>query len=309
MNENCSSNEDVINESKLDIKQNNIQQAINKLLPIYNEKEGFPVTTLLTKCYFLSEKFIDAKRIAYDNLNDFLHSLSDFKLLILVLVKNREFVKAREITEQIRKISKQWCKISTDIISEEERFVLENESAYLQNISNEFYHMSFNNNLYEQKETLLKGEKLPLNKFISYTKYLLLDPFVQETIKSELVDTLRKIGYQDIIKFRWINDNVYSVNMKELQPLSKLESYNNIMSKVAADYANNDLILYLRVKSYFEYQSITLYPLNDQIINNVNDWYKLSIDLYLYGQNNNFNKKSNYYKLISLIINKFSEIS
>ncbi|TPR23902.1 hypothetical protein DY102_02220 [Apilactobacillus timberlakei] len=309
MNENCSSNEDVINESKLDIKQNNIQQAINKLLPIYNEKEGFPVTTLLTKCYFLSEKFIDAKRIAYDNLNDFLHSLSDFKLLILVLVKNREFVKAREITEQIRKISKQWCKISTDIISEEERFVLENESAYLQNISNEFYHMSFNNNLYEQKETLLKGEKLPLNKFISYTKYLLLDPFVQETIKSELVDTLRKIGYQDIIKFRWINDNVYSVNMKELQPLSKLESYNNIMSKVAADYANNDPILYLRVKSYFEYQSITLYPLNDQIINNVNDWYKLSIDLYLYGQNNNFNKKSNYYKLISLIINKFSEIS
>lgn len=309
MNENYSSNEEVINESKLDIKQNNIQQAINKLLPIYNEEEVFPVTTLLTKCYFLSEKLIDAKKIAYDNLNDFLHSLSDFKLLILVLVKNREFIKAREITEQIRKISKQWYKISIDIISKEEGFVLENEPAYLQNISNEFYHMSFNNNLYEQKETLLKGEKLPFNKFISYTKYLLLDPFVQETIKSELVDTLRKIGYQDIIKFRWINDNVYSVNMKELQPLSKLESYNNIMSKVAADYANNDPILYLRVKSYFEYQSITLYPLNDQIINNVNDWYKLSIDLYLYGQNNNFNKKSNYYKLISLIINKFSEIS
>ncbi|TPR13800.1 hypothetical protein [Apilactobacillus timberlakei] len=309
MNENYSSNEEVINESKLDIKQNNIQQAINKLLPIYNEEEVFPVTTLLTKCYFLSEKLIDAKKIAYDNLNDFLHSLSDFKLLILVLVKNREFIKAREITEQIRRISKQWYKISIDIISKEEGFVLENEPAYLQNISNEFYHMSFNNNLYEQKETLLKGEKLPFNKFISYTKYLLLDPFVQETIKSELVDTLRKIGYQDIIKFRWINDNVYSVNMKELQPLSKLESYNNIMSKVAADYANNDPILYLRVKSYFEYQSITLYPLNDQIINNVNDWYKLSIDLYLYGQNNNFNKKSNYYKLISLIINKFSEIS
>ncbi|TPR40766.1 hypothetical protein [Apilactobacillus micheneri] len=309
MNENYSSNEEVINESKLDIKQNNIQQAINKLLPIYNEEEGFPVTTLLTKCYFLSEKLIDAKKIAYDNLNDFLHSLSDFKLLILVLVKNREFIKAREITEQIRKISKQWYKISIDIISKEEGLVLENEPAYLQNISNEFYHMSFNNNLYEQKETLLKGEKLPFNKFISYTKYLLLDPFVQETIKSELVDTLRKTNYQDIVKIKWIDNDVYSINMGELKPLSQLKTYNNIMSRVDADYANNDPILYLRVKAYFEYQSITLYPLNDQIINNVNDWYKLSIDLYLYGQNNNFNKKSNYYKLISLIINKFSEIS
>ncbi|TPR25700.1 hypothetical protein DY037_04525 [Apilactobacillus micheneri] len=309
MNENYSSNEEVINESKLDIKQNNIQQAINKLLPIYNEEEEFPVTTLLTKCYFLSEKLIDAKKIAYDNLNDFLHSLSDFKLLILVLVKNREFIKAREITEQISKISKQWYKISIDIISKEEGFVLENEPAYLQNISNEFYHMSFNNNLYEQKETLLKGEKLPFNKFISYTKYLLLDPFVQETIKSELVDTLRKTNYQDILKIKWIDNDVYSINMGELKSLSQLKTYNNIMSRVDADYANNDPILYLRVKAYFEYQSITLYPLNDQIINNVNDWYKLSIDLYLYGQNNNFNKKSNYYKLISLIINKFSEIS
>lgn len=309
MNENYSSNKKLINESKIDIAQNNIQQAINKLLSIYDEKEGFPVTTLLTKCYFLSEKLIDAKKIAHNNLNDFLYSRSDFKLLILVFVKNREFVKAREITEQIRKISKQWYKMSIDIIVKEEKFVLKNEPVYLKNISNEFYHMSFNNNLYEQKETLLKGEKLPFNKFISYTKYLLLDPFVQETIKSELVDTLRKINYKNIIKIRWIDNDVYSINMRELKPLSKLESYNNIMSKVDTDYANNDPILYLRVKTYFEYQSITLYPLNDLIINNVNNWYKMSVDLYLNSQNIHYNKDSSYYNLISIIINKFNEIS
>ncbi|WP_105956236.1 hypothetical protein [Apilactobacillus quenuiae] len=309
MNENNSSNKELIDESKLDIEQNNFQEAINKLIPLYDGKEGFPVTTLLTKCYFFNKQLIDAKKVAYDNVNDFLRSFSDFKLLILVLVKNKEFIKSREIVEQIHYLSKEWYDISINVINKEEKIVLENEPAYLKNVSNDFYHMSFNKNLYEQKETLLKGEKLPINKFVNYTKYLLLDPFVQENIKSELIDTLRKINYQDTISIRWIDDDVYSVNMKELKPLSKLDSYNKIMSKLDDDYSNKNPILYLKVKSYFEYQSITLYPLNEQIIKNVDDWYNLSIDLFLSNKNNKFTKKNNYYKLISLIINKFDEIN
>ncbi|UQS85509.1 hypothetical protein MOO46_02675 [Apilactobacillus apisilvae] len=297
-----------IQQIKLDIQNQSYQEAINKLLDIYQNKNIFPVPVLLAKSYFMQKQFIKAINIVYDNINAFVKNYDDFRLLVKILLKNNEFIKSRELAVQVSNTFDEIDDIFILIEQSEHQFT-NTQSIYARELSNNFYHMGLYKNLYSQKKSLLEGQKLPLALFTKYSKYLLMDPFVDSIIKSELLDTFRKLNLKETVKFIGLDKNIYDIHLSNLKELSSMYSYNYINNKLYEEYANNNPMEYFKLRAYFEYQGISMYPLNDKIIADLNNWYNLSIDAYLDKNISKFDKNNSDFKIISIIISKFNGLN
>jgi hypothetical protein len=116
--------------------------------------------------------------------------------------------------------------------------------------------------------------KLPLDYFVKYGKYLLIDPFVHPLIKSSIVDTFREVNFKEIVSEYFIDGNVKKIKIANLKKLEETKSFKIIISKIDNSKLSKDPINKMMFLQYIKLNFMIIYPFNDIIIKNINLWFE-----------------------------------
>ncbi|CAI2613358.1 hypothetical protein AKUA1202_09700 [Apilactobacillus kunkeei] len=290
--------------SNIDEKQ--YQLAINKAKNYLEDQPSNEIEVLLVQSLFSLKQYVEARKEVMENPNAFTTNEQDFLLMINVLLKNNEYIKSREIVETF-KANDSYYNDGIKLIEESEASFRSNSSEEIHQLAQKFYHISSKQTMYWQKESFLNGQHLPFDEFLKYSRFVLMDPFVQSVIKAEVIDTLRKVGSNEVVDMMWIDGKTKKVKMGEIKSLQDMNSYQLIFNRLTDEYMM-DPEKFMLLSSYFQHQSILMYPFNDEIILDANRWYDLSIQAYLSAKEYTEDDNDDYVKLIEIIKRQFNSI-
>ncbi|GAA6112495.1 MAG: hypothetical protein M3005_03330 [Apilactobacillus sp.] len=299
-------NSQLIEKITKNISDGKYQLAANQAKDYLEIKPNEEIEVLLVQSLFQLKQYIEAKKEVIEFPNAFIKNEKDFALMLKVLIKNDEFIKAREIVVSL-KSEELFFNVGMNLIEKAEEDILMNSAESVRQQAQKYYHISNKQTLYWQKEAFLAGQHLPYVEFVKYSRFVLMDPFVQSIIKSEVIDTLRKVGCEDNVDMLWIDKTSRKVELSNVKSLDEMESYKYIHNKLLEDYMSDPEKMML-LGSYFQHQAILMYPFNDEIIYDYKRWYRLSLESYLTPEKYDLSGEDDYQKYIEIIKREFSLI-
>jgi hypothetical protein len=295
---------------------NNIKEAIDSKNYFYaadlsrkylaNGKDVHVLVIMVLSLYKIN-RFSEAQQAIMDDPNAFTGSLTDFMLMINVLLHNQEFIKSREMVYAFNGINMDYFSCGMQAIKKSENEVRQHDKNDIQKRARQYYNLSAKKTLFAQKKIFLMGQRLPYEIFVEYSQFVLLDPFVHQVVKSEIVDTLRKINYRGKIPIYWINRKNETIDFLHLPSLESMKSYQYLIRRVRHDFSDNPEKMSL-IYNYFYHQSMIMYPFNDRVIKDCENWYFLTLQEYLQTKNYQCSDNNGYLKYIVNIKQNFISI-
>lgn len=301
------SESNIVDTIKQNISDKKYQAAVNLSREYLENHKSSAALVLQVDALIKLKQYVMAKELVMEEPNSFVSNLGDFLLLVKVLVNNNEFIKAREVLISFEVNNEEYFENGMKMLNDAEKMFRKNSSKTLDELAKQYYHASSQTTLYKQKKAFMSGQHLPYKEFVKYSRFVLMDPFVQLMLKSEIIDTLRKINFNDTIEINWIDNEDKKIVPNQLSSLDDMSSYQYILKRIISDYQSNPEKMYL-ISSYFNHQSILMYPFNDDIIKDFKNWYDLTIQEYLRDQTYDAADEHGYLEYIKFIKDQFNSI-
>ncbi|MCK8624711.1 hypothetical protein [Apilactobacillus xinyiensis] len=245
--------------------------AIDKLIEIYDEVQLNFINCEIVNLLFKEKRYREAKKYILLNPDVYLLNVDNIKLFVKVFLENADFILLRKTVTSFNDE-----KLKHEIFNEINVYELNYEKQFhdsLQSKVREFAHLG-NYEFFKQKEILEASMKLPLDYFVKYGKYLLIDPFVHPLIKSSIVDTFREVNFKEIVSEYFIDGNVKKIKIANLKKLEETKSFKMIISKIDNSKLSKDPINKTMFLQYIKLNFMIIYPFNDILIKNINLWFE-----------------------------------
>lgn len=255
-----------------DYSRGHYKLAIDKLVSLDLITKNDDVNHLLVACLYRQKSYQDAEQVLLSDVNSYTTQDKLIKLMVNVLLKNHEFIICREIVASF-KASPLKTRLNQQIIYQEATF--DDQTKLVKRLAKRFYHLS-NFSLIQQRIVFRKSQKLPLKTFLKISKTLLVDPFLAPIMRLSILDALRKMDLEIKIKYRWINDQVYLINVGDLQAVTDTRSYHQVI-KVVNDRYYHDPQQTLALKQNLRLGLSYLYPFNDREIKDPQLWVRIAV--------------------------------
>lgn len=299
---------DIYNNIKKAIENKNYARAVELSKKYLAEEKNSHILVLMVLSLYKRNMLSEAQQAIMDDPNAFADDITDFMLMIKILLKNHEFIKAREIVFSFDGINNEYFSCGMREIKSFEAYVQQHDRDNVLEKARRYYHLSDDKTLSSQRKGFLIGQRLPYDIFLQYSKLVLIDPFVHQVVKSEIIDTLRKIHYQGKMSVYWLHQITKTIDFCNLPSLDKMKSYQYIIRRVTHDFSDNIEKMSL-IYNYFYHQSILMYPFNDRIIKDCENWYLLTLQEYLQTEHYKYSDCNGYLKYIIDIKKNFISIT
>ncbi|WP_286136445.1 hypothetical protein [Philodulcilactobacillus myokoensis] len=260
-----------------DYQYHKYQSAIDKLKTIDLDHSNLKINHLIVKSLFHLKKYRQAEKNLLEMPDSYTNSVDDFNFMILVLLKNASFIKAREITVSVNIETLKRDNLK-QIVDYENNYSKKHSSTINELVKS--FCSIVNQKLPFQKNELEKALKLPLHQFVFACKYLLTNPFLNPIMRISIFDILRKIDLNEQIEFLWIDHQRHLINPSNLKPLFETKSYLQLSKIVDSHYGHDDPMMTFRLNNLFNMQLLILYPYNDRKINSAKLWFKITDSLF-----------------------------
>lgn len=176
------------------------QDASEILEGLVTEVDDSEVGRLTIIALYHTQQFTRACTYLFEYLEVMFDDFTDAQIAISILVQNELFILARQV---ISSLSQWQDELLSLVVAGEEKSRQEYQET-LQARLRDFYHLG-DYSLTEQQSRLQAGFKLPLNEFITGSKFLLRDPYTHPLVKSSLVELLCKLQVNDPVTIYWLD--------------------------------------------------------------------------------------------------------
>ncbi len=237
------------------INQGKYQRAIDILQPLNEQTADYQVNRALTEALYHDGQVQLAIKIAEDHVEDYLQSQGGAMQLVTLELAGQQFITARR---QAAFVPKWQAELLKQVEAAEAKAQQEMGTSLNAKLKS-FYHLgdgSFN----KQRQRLIEAEQLPLSMYLTGALFLLRDPFTKPVIKSSLLETLQPLKIDRQVTILWLDDHEYRLNLRDLQPLTKVKEVVVAQQLIDEKYGQSDPSTLSAVNDQFQLQMIFLYP-------------------------------------------------
>ncbi|MBB1123471.1 hypothetical protein [Limosilactobacillus albertensis] len=248
------------------------QDASEILEELVTEVDDSEVGRLTIIALYHTQQFTRACTYLFEYLEVMFDDFTDAQIAISILVQNELFVLARQV---ISNLSQWQDKLLSLVVAGEEKSRQEYQET-LQARLRDFYHLG-DYSLTEQQSRLQAAFKLPLNEFITGSKFLLRDPYTHPLVKSSLVELLCKLQVNDPVTIYWLDKTEYTVIPADLLPLNGLPIVAEGKRLISIKCGNQNPQTERLASQEFQLQVMFLYPRVEQTIVDIDEWINILI--------------------------------
>ncbi|MBD5806022.1 hypothetical protein EAI26_05025 [Lactobacillus sp. 0.1XD8-4] len=243
------------------------QEASGLLEDLVNDVDDSEVGRLTILALYHAKQYTRACTYLFEYLEVMFESYADAQIAINILVQNELFILARQV---INSLSQWQDELMPQVIAGEKKSRQEYQET-LQARLREFYHLG-DYSLPEQQTRLQAAFKLPLNEFVTGTKFLLRDPYTHPLVKSSLIELLCKLHINDPVTIYWLDKKEYTLIPGDLKPLNTLPIVREGKNLISKKCGNQNPQTEQMATQEFQLQIMFLYPRVNEVINDINQW-------------------------------------
>lgn len=263
--------------AQTEMKQENWHDAAETLATVYETLATFDINYRLVTALSMDEQYQLAASYADDFLMDYLASEPDFRMIVALAVQNQNFVYAQQLA-----MLWQDDTIQADVLAEirvaEDHARVDMANTF-QTIARQFYHLS-DYSITEQRDRYESARHLPVAEFIVGACYLLVDPYATPIIRATLLEDLQKLQVSEPVQYRWLDDNLYTIQLAELPLLTDSEIFEVIADYLDEKVGQDDPIALEMLAQQVRFELTLLYPRVDEVVTDPEGWVEASIDQY-----------------------------
>lgn len=248
------------------------QDASEILEELVTEVDDSEVGRLTIIALYHTQQFTRACTYLFEYLEVMFDDFTDAQIAISILVQNELFILARQV---ISSLSQWQDELLSLVVAGEEKSQQEYQET-LQARLRDFYHLG-DYSLTEQQSRLQAAFKLPLNEFITGSKFLLRDPYTHPLVKSSLVELLCKLQVNDPVTIYWLDKTEYTVIPADLLPLNGLPIVAEGKRLISIKCGNQNPQTERLANQEFQLQVMFLYPRVEQTIVDIDEWINILI--------------------------------
>lgn len=257
------------------LQDENWSLASVTLEKLYQECENTEIGQLLVEALYMDKQYKLAQQYASEHQTSYLATESLYRLMIALLLRNHQFIIARQFALLGRE--SQWQIQAEADIERQEKSDLEKLGATIKTITRQFYHLG-DEKFVEQKRRFELAYQLPLDQYVMGAKFLLRDPFTNPLIRSSILQVLQRLKFDEIVKLYWLDHQEHEIDCSKLQPVNKIKQVVTVSAQFENELGQNDPITLQILEQEFQLQMSFCYPLIDQVVTNAKLWAQIAID-------------------------------
>ncbi|MBC8744963.1 hypothetical protein H5W18_10345 [Lactobacillus sp. Marseille-P7033] len=259
-------------QAKKSVDEEQWQDASEILEELVTEVDDSEVGRLTIVALYHTQQFTRACTYLFEYLEVMFDDFTDAQIAISILIQNELFILARQV---ISSLSQWQDELLSLVVAGEEKSQQEYQET-LQARLRDFYHLG-DYSLTEQQSRLQAAFKLPLNEFITGSKFLLRDPYTHPLVKSSLVELLCKLQVNDPVTIYWLDKTEYTVIPADLLPLNGLPIVAEGKRLISIKCGNQNPQTERLANQEFQLQVMFLYPRVEQTIVDIDEWINILI--------------------------------
>lgn len=269
--------QEMMTRAQIEMKQENWHDAAETLTIVYEALATFDINYRLVTALFMDEQYQLAASYADDFLLSYLEEETDFRMLVALAIQNQNFVYAQQLVMLWQDNTVQ-ASILEEIRTAEVRAKAAMTTTF-QTIARQFYHLS-DYSIIEQRDRYESARHLPVAEFIVGARYLLVDPFATPIIRATLLEDLQKLRVSEPVQYRWLDDNLYTIQLDELPLLTDSEIFEEIADYLDEKVGHDDPIALDLLAQQVRFELTLLYPRVTEVVTDPESWVDASIDQY-----------------------------
>lgn len=212
-------------------------------------------------------RFVESFDYIADNQGLFSDDLTSATTWLTAALGAGQFIDARVF---IHNCPSSWHDSLMELVEEAEKKAHQTSAVSIKNQLKAFYHLG-DKPVPDQSKLMAGGWKLPLVDFVTGAKFLLRDPFTNALIRSNLIETLHQLDFDEEVKYLWIDQKEYTVNPARTNDLGD----DNALNQAKADLKEqlrDDPILTVHLGSQLDMEGMLLYPQVGRVISDPHEW-------------------------------------
>lgn len=242
-------------------------QAADRWNELSQQVDDPQLTFKAAQSLFRAKRFQEAYQSAL-HLPDELINEDNGLLIIKIYVAVNHYISGRMAANQLpASIQTQ----ARELIAESEKNYRQQYQATVHNRLRNFYHLG-DCNLSEQRQRLANADQLPLPDFMVGCQFLLRDPFTNPFVRSELLNILQRLKWDQEVVMLTIDDQDHRVTPADCQSAYQSDAIRQCRKIVANQFTDNNPQLLATLNQQLDLQAILLAPIADQIIVDPAKW-------------------------------------
>lgn len=272
MNQKSSNSFRIYIQARKAYQKHNFSLAIKKLIRIPVRLQNRDVNHLLVKSLYNRHRYHSAEAFMMVAINTYTENWALARLMLQIFVKNRDFIRGREVVAVFN--SDQIKQKAYLMIGRAEALDQRTNLKGIRHLVSRFYHLA-DQSFIKQRRIRSRALKLPLSDFLKVAKPLLMDPFLHPLMRLSILEVLCKVGIKGVINYRWLNGRVYPIRVDQLDDLTRMNSYRQIVRIVDQDYSANPVNA-LILKQNLRLELSYLYPFTDREVKLPRLWVRIA---------------------------------
>lgn len=255
-------------EDFLDARYQQVENKIGYLLSEYPDEPDLKL--LAINNWFELGQFIEVIKIIDDSKQDLPLDSVTLTKVIKSLLAQKQFQKSHVLLRQYHNLD------LLPLVVNEEAQANNNPSPSLLKLKREFQYLGAFD--YDRQLLISNDTKyLPLADYINGSIKVISDENVLPELRARHLNNLVILDEVDqLVEYRFIDDQLYNLNLKKLQAMPDYPTINLVNQKITAflvDELKNPTLAEM-VSQQLEIQQLLLYPFYDHIITDIDYWVK-----------------------------------
>lgn len=215
------------------------------------------VSFCLSQAYYFLEQYDKAKIEADRFFLTYIEKQSAFSYYIDLLIKQNNWILAYKLAFKYQEF-----KQITKIKQAEEDYIF-NNAEFITKKAQQFSNINafaYNDAI----ELYQKAQQLPLTDYLKAAKYILMNPFLNQLIRVDLIADLEALNVNEEIKYIWLDEKIAQINPVVAQS-KKLLFQEKLADALKVKEASLDPVLFEQLKEQVLFHFELIHPQEEKI--------------------------------------------
>lgn len=250
--------------------------AASQFEAAYQQEQSYALNLKLVMALRHTKKFTQASELALEYEADYLKTDQTADVLIDCLCQSQQFIQARLSAQQRAATAPVWLQTTKKQLSAVEQLAETTMQQTLKTTMKQFYHLS-DLPVTSQMTRLAAAKHLTYAKYLTAAKFLLVDPFLHQLSRVEVLYTLKGLGVESSVTFQWLDETSLTVVPNVLPAMGQDQVSLAVQAALQQQLAHQDVVLYESLQGLLSLQLMYLYPSPEKIVTNAQSWVELLI--------------------------------
>ncbi|ETY73977.1 hypothetical protein [Lactiplantibacillus fabifermentans] len=240
----------------------------------YQATQTATLNEQLVNALVQTEKYTPALTYAMEFEAAYLANDTAATLYLTAALGSHQLIDARIFVAQ--RPSGSWQTTAFERITAAEATAEETLQATLTTTMRQFYHLS-ELPVPAQTERLHAAKQLTLTKYLTAAQFLLVDPFLHQLTRVEVLYTLHELRVTQPVDFIWLDGTKQTVVPADLPALAADATSQQVVAVLQQPLAQQDASLTENLQAFLPLQLMYLYPFSEKAISDAEQWVQLVV--------------------------------